>query len=209
MSDRSSRISEFIDGTPSSRGRPSAEEVKTKAAAGNQYLANIIQRLEETALVPLLELTYEHLLEFGDDLTDPTFQQVAEGFGGIQQVADLKSRLRVLNQPFKIKAEGISMAMDRSEWMGRYRQMMQLLMQTGLARANRRDDESELHRTEAMGVDPSRLGLADSPEQQAMMLMQMSQAAAPPGGSLPNAEAQGGGSPSAGAPPPPGPNVTQ
>lgn len=209
LGDRDTGINEFVDGTPTSRGRPSAAESKIKASAGSEYLKNILEGLEETSVVPSVELTYEHLLQFGDDLSDPTLQQVLEGLGGPPAIADLMSRIALLSHPFKVKAQGVSFGADREEWLAKMPQLMQVLMQFGLAQAA----PNVMMRAayiwlEALGIDPTTLALAADPESQMMMLMGMAQAASMPGGSLPSSEAtQGVGNPNplAGAPPAPSP----
>ncbi len=185
----STQISEFIDGSPSSRGRPTATEVQSKTSAGTAYLHNVARRLEENDLERLLNLVKDFILQFGNDAGDPRLSDLLEQFGGpgaAQFFQDQVTRFETLNVPTKIQVRGISMMMARQDLMQRLMQLMSLGQQLGIPPMNMLKIFYTAIST--LGFDPEQLDLPDTPEgmqqmQQQMMLQQQAQAAgAAPGG---------------------------
>lgn len=195
----STQISEFIDGSPSSRGRPTATEVSSKTNAGTAYLHNVSRRLEENDLERLLNLLKGDIIQFGSDASDPRLKDLLEQFGGpgaAQFFQDDLTRFETLNVPTRISVRGISMMMARQDLMQRLMQLMTLGQQLGIPPMNML--QIFYTAVSTLGFDPEQLGLPESPEamqqlQQEMMMQQQAQMA---GGD------QGSGAPGSGPPAP-------
>lgn len=207
IGDKSTQINEFIDGTPSARGRPSATEVQGKTQAGTAYVHNLARRLEDEDIETALGLIFEHLVQFGGDESDPALHDLLANWGGPQLLSDEIARFQILDQPFKIKARGLSMLMNREGMLNRLMQMLQITQQLGTPPQN---IAKLLYLAfSAMGFDPEQLGFPPDEEsfQHQQMLMQMQAAqergAVPPGsGGARNTVPQNAG-PTQGQPPSP------
>jgi len=186
----STQISEFIDGSPSSRGRPTATEVQSKTSAGTAYLHNVARRLEENDLERLLTLLKDDIIQFGNDTGDPRLNDLLEQFGGpgaAQFFQDDLTRFQTLDVPTRITVRGISQMMSRQDLMQRLMQLMSLGQQLGIPPMNML--QIFYTAVSTLGFDPEQLGLPESPEamqqlQQEMMTQQQAMAGgAGPGGS--------------------------
>ena len=200
IGDRSTSITEFVAGTPTSRGRPSATEVSTKSQAGQAYLQQLARRLEEDDVERGLGLLYEFLVQFGGDDSNPKLGQLLEGFGGPQILFDPVARFELLDKPVSLTVNGISQVMSREGMNGKLMEALNVSMQLGMP------PQSQIPLFYAMlsnlGLDPRQLGYpADAQEmemlQQQMMMQQQNQGAAPAGGSPPREGSQGRQEPSA------------
>src|SRR5690606_10788744 len=175
---QSSRSNEVVDGTPSSRGRPSASEVQPKTTVATQYLETVFKGFDEHLVEPALWLGYQLILQYGDDLTDPNLGQVLAEWGGPQWLADPMQRLQMLAQPFKIRAQGLSLVLDCEQSIAKKQQFVQMLMETGLAQGKPQAILTAIYDlAEALGEDPARYGFADSPDEEFAAMMGMQQAA--------------------------------
>jgi len=170
LDDKSSQISEFVDGTPTSRGRPSAEEVQSKTSSGSQYLHNLARRLEENDVERALQLTADLLMQFGDEGGDPRISSIMEDFGGAV-MADPVTRMMMLDVPHRIEARGLSMVANREQMSNKMMQMIQTLMQMGV------QPQSIVPLVYAYvtmnGMRPQQLGLPAEPEEYMQMLQGM------------------------------------
>ena len=207
LGDKSTQINEFVDGSPSSRGRPSATEVQGKTQAGTAYVHNMARRLEMEDIETALGLIFENLVQFGGDDSDPALQDLIAAWGGPQLLTDEIARFQILDQPFKIKARGLSMLMNREGLLNRLMQMLQVTQQLGVMPQNM--SRILYLAFSAMGFDPAQLGFPPDEEsyqhQQMMMQMQAAQerGAVPPGsGGARNTAPQNAG-PTQGQPPSP------
>lgn len=206
IGDSSTQISEFVDGSPSSRGRPTATEVQSKTSAGTAFLHNVSRRLEENDLERALELLKDHILQFGGDTSDPRVSALLQQFGGpmaAQWFQDDVTRFQTLDVPCKLQVRGISMMMARSDLMQRLMQLLTLGQQLGIPPMNLLIIFYTAVST--LGFDPEQLGLPESPEAMAQIQQQMAQAQAAGAGRGPGSSAQGGPEPvstNAGQPPP-------
>jgi hypothetical protein len=207
LGDKSTQINEFVDGTPTSRGRPSATEVQGKTQAGTAYVHNLARRLESSDIESTLKLIFEHLVQFGGDDSDPRLRDLLQAWGGPQILQDELARFEILDQPFKIKVRGLSTLMNREGLLNRLMEMLEVTQQLGVRPENM---AKILYLAfSAMGFDPEQLGFPPDEEsyahQQMMMQMQAAQerGAAPPGsGGARNATPQSSG-PTQGQPPSP------
>ena len=209
VGDRSTQISEFVDGSPSSRGRPTATEVSSKTQAGQQYMHNLSRRIEDNDVERAVALLYELLMQFGSDTSEPELGALLEAWGGPNTLADQVQRFQALDAPFKIQVRGISMVMRREETVGRLMQVMQLSQQIGAPAPNLLEMLYAI--IAALGFTPEQLGYPSSSSalQQQMLAEQMQQQAMGKtgGGGAPVAGGSGSTLPGGGppmAPPPPG-----
>jgi hypothetical protein len=203
LGQKSSRVNEYVDGTPSSRGRPSATEVQTKTTVGTQYLETVFKGFDEGMVEPMLEEQKQLIGMYGDDLTDPNLEQVLAEWGGPQLLADPYQRMLMLSQPHKIRAQGLSLVLDREQSIMKKQQFVGMLVQTGQMQAKPQAVLTAIYDlAEALGEDPTRYGYADSPEEElaAMFGMQMAAQA----GGAGQGSAGAGGVTSAPSPVPPG-----
>lgn len=188
---KSAQISEFVDGSPSSRGRPTAAEVTTKTTAGQAYIHNVMRNLERNDLERALNLTWQHILQFGGDRSDPVLQDLLQDFGGPQLLTDDLARYQLLDKPWKYQVRAISKMLDRESVLPRLMQLLQLTMQVGAPPPQ----QAQILYTiiTALGFDPVQFGWPTSPEEYQMMLQQMAMAQAGAGG--PGAGNAPGGAP--------------
>lgn len=198
----STNVSEFADGSPNSRGRPSATQVQVQSQAGTAYLHNVSRRLEENDVERALNLLKEDIVQFGSDASDPRLKHMLEQYGGpgaAQFFQDDVTRFQTLDIPARIQVRGISMMMARQDLMQRLMQLMTLGQQLGIPPMNML--QIFYTAVSTLGFDPEQLGLPESPEamQQLQMEMMMQQQAQAAGAG------QGGGSVAHG---PPGPVST-
>mgnify|MGYP001490022878 CR=1 FL=1 len=168
--DKASQISEFVDGTPTSRGRPSAAEVQTKTASGSSYLHNLARRLEENDVERALQITADLLMQFGDETGDPRIQNIMQDFGGAV-MQDPVSRLAMLDVPYRVEVRGLSMVANREGLMNKTMQTIQLLMQLGV---QPQQIVPVVYSLITMnGMRPEQLGLPKEPEEYMQMMMGM------------------------------------
>lgn len=207
---KSTQISEWADGTPTSRGRPSAAEVKTKTAAGTSYVHNMTRDLERNVLEPALQLMYEAVVQFGSDTTDPKLSAMLQEYGGPQWFNDPLQRLQVLDKPFRIKVGGISLIMNRDTLMERVMQFIQTMQMTGMPLPPETMMSLPFIILTGLGLTPEQVHYPRTTQelQQMMMMIQMQQQAAmqqggpggPPG--VPHGTAPGASPAHPGLPPP-------
>lgn len=191
---KETQISAFVDGSPNTRGRPTATQVQTQSSASTAYVHNLARRLEENDLERALQLLFEHVIQFGSDAADPRLGQVLQTFGGPQILMDERYRYKLLDVPYKIQVRGLSMLMSRDSIIQRLMQVFQLGSMLGMPPPNAVLAYYTIIST--LGFTPEQLGLPTNPEQMQMMLMGM-----PP--MMPGAQSAGGApEPAGGAPSP-------
>jgi hypothetical protein len=194
---KSTQLSEFADGSPTSRGRPSAAEVTSKTAASQQHLNNSMRDLERRDLEPALQLLMDYIVEFGGDTSDPRLSDILQEWGGPQALLDERYRLMLLTKDYKIRVHGISTMLGRDTLAQRIMQAMQLAMQFGIPLQNTIEIFYMMLGT--LGIEPGQFNLPPTPDdyrmQQFMQQMQAQQAAMA-GGAGPGM----GGGPFQGAP---------
>lgn len=218
---KSTQISEWADGTPTSRGRPSAAEVKTKTAAGTSYVHNMTRDLERNVLEPALQLMYEAIVQFGSDTTDPKLSAMLQEYGGPQWFNDPLQRLTILDKNFRIKVGGISLIMNRDTLMERVMQFIQTMQMTGMPLPPETMMSLPFIVLTGLGLTPEQIHFPTTPQevQQMMMMIQMQQQAAmqqggpggPPGvphGTAPGASPAHPGLPNPGSQIPPSPGMS-
>lgn len=176
IGDKSTAINEFVQGTPTSRGRPSATEVASKTQAGTAYMHNLARRLEENDVERSLELVYEYLLQFGGDTSEPALKDLIEAWGGPQALMDERSRLAILSAPHKIQVRGISMLLSREQTIARLKELLGVFAQLGIPPKNQLQIAYIF--MSALGFSPEQLGFQPTWEeeqalQQWMMMQQM------------------------------------
>lgn len=211
---KSTQIGEWADGSPTSRGRPTKAEVQTKTSAGTAYVHNMVRNLERTFLEPALELTYEAVVQFGSDETEPRLNALLQEYGGPQWFADPIQRLRLLDKNFRIKVGGISMIMNRETLTERMMQFIQTMGMLGMMIPPETMMQLPFIVLSGLGLTPEQIAYPTSPQayQALLMQIQMQQAAqmggAGPGGgpgmtlgSGPGAASMEPGQPPPGMPP--------
>lgn len=181
---KSTQIGEWADGTPTSRGRPSAAEVKTKTGAGAAYVHNMVRNLEREFLEPALDLTYEAVVQFGSDESEPRMNALLQEYGGPQWFADPIQRLRLLDKNFKIKVGGISLIMSRETLIERMMQFIQTMGMMGMMIPPETMAQLPYIVLSGLGLSPEQISYPTSPQayQQMLMQIQMQQAAQMGGG---------------------------
>lgn len=191
---KSSHISEWADGSPTSRGRPSAMEVQTKTQAGTAFIHNIARRLEDNDVARGLQLMLEYLLQFGDDSGDPRLSNVLQELGG-DMMADPNFRLQQLDVPMRLKVRGISMVITREQLAARKMQIVQMGQQLGIPGVDLVKPFYSI--ITDMGETPEQMGFPTEPTELNAMLMQMQAIAAmggvPGGGPMGPPQQMGGG----------------
>ena len=200
IGDRSTAITEFVAGTPTSRGRPSATEVDTKSQAGQAYLAQLARRLEEDDVERGLTLLYEFLVQFGGEASDPKLSKLLEGFGGPQILYDQVMRFELLDQPVTLVVNGISQVLDRQDMNAKLMEALNMSQQLGMPPQS----QIPLFYTliSNLGLDPAQMGFPEDAQgmqmlQQQMMEQQQNQGAPPAsaGGPRPSPGGRQGGTP--------------
>lgn len=177
---KETQISAFVDGSPNTRGRPTATQAQIGANTTTAYVHNLARRLEENDLERALQLLFEHVVQFGSDASDPRLGKVLETFGGPQILMDERYRFKLLDVPYKIQVRGLSMMMSRDTMVQRLMQVFQLGGQLGLPPPNAVIAYYAI--ISSMGFTPEQLGLPTNPEQMQMMLMGMPPQMNPQGG---------------------------
>lgn len=172
-----STISDLLAGNPTSKGRPTAYEIRSTMQTGQAQIHNVARSLEMGDLEPAVQLAYELDLQFLSDASDPEIQAILAEQGGPMNLADPLVRFRMLNAKFKVKARGISMMLSRDEQIDKRMQLAQLGQQMGIPMPN---GPLQLFYGIArlMGVDPREIGEPETAEELAAMLMQMQAAQA-------------------------------
>lgn len=173
---KATQIGEWADGTPTSRGRPSAAEVRTKTSMGAAYVHNVMRNLERNDLEPALELALEDVIQFGTDTAEPRLGAILEEWGGPQAFADPMFRLQFLDRSFRIKVGAISLMMNRDSILERLTQFMQVVGPLGML-PPQTAMEIPYIALSALGFSPEMLRYPANPEQ----FMQMLMPGAPPG----------------------------
>lgn len=210
IGDQSTQISEFVDGTPTSRGRPSAMEVASKTAMSTSHVHNLARRLEENDVERAMQLFYEYIMQFGADSLDPSFTALLQEFGGPPELSDEIQRLFLMDVPFRIQVRGISMLLNRDQMLARVMQFLQI--QSGLNVPPVNQIKALYIIMSLMGIRPAEFGYQETAEEeeqlmqymQYMQMMQMQNGGSGMGatavGSAPNS------SPHDAVPGPPNPN---
>lgn len=190
VSGKETQISEWADGRPSSRGRPSARQVMMQTAAGQAQTNSMVRRLEDNDITRALDLSFEYVVQFGDDFEDPRLKAVLDEYAPelgmpnpAQQLQDPMFRFGLLDRPFKIRVRGISYLMDRDSLGDRLMQASQIAMQMGLPPLSQ--FETFYTWLTVLGLDPEMIGLPPTPElyQQALTMPPVAgPAAGMPGG---------------------------
>lgn len=208
--DEATGLNEFMEGTPTAKGRPTAFEVRSKTQAGQAQKSGLARDIEDNCLVAAVERAYEFSLQMLSDTSDPDLQQVIEAFGGPMDFSDPYVRYAMLSADFKVKARGISFMLSRDEQIGKNMQLMQLGQQLGIPLAN--GPLQLYYRTaELMGTDPREIGQPQTPEefQQMMFAMQAQQMAGASAGGGSDATRSGPPEPPTMPPTAPQPNSPQ
>lgn len=176
IGDTSTAIGEFqAPGAPTSRGRASATEVQTRSQAGSAYMQAMSRRLEVNDIEPMLDLILEFILQFGGDDANPKITDLLQDFGGPQILYDPVERFKILDQPVKIEAKGISQVFSRESMNAKIFELLGMSQQLGMP------PSSQIPLFYAaitnMGLDPQQLGYpADAAAmEQLQMQMQMQQ----------------------------------
>jgi len=200
--DDSTGINEFMEGTPTTKGRPTAYEIRAKTGVGQEQINNLAKDLERRDLEPAVQLVYDLTLQFLSDFSDPELQAIVQQEMGPQALMDPMTRYSMLDATFKVRARGISMVLTREEQSQKLMELSQMGMSIGLPPANML--QIFYKTAQSMGVDPRELGYPETQQELQMMLMQMQAqqaaggAGAGPGGK-PEAANSGGPQPN-GAP---------
>lgn len=170
QSSKASRISEFTDGQPTSRGRPSAEEVETKSQQSGASMHMMARNLEQSDVARTMQLTVDMLMMFGDETGNPRISKIIEDFGA-PMLQDPITRMQLIDTPYRIEARGISMMASRERMGNDILQMIQMLMGLGV---------SPVHIIPVVysfitlkGMRPEQVGLPAEPEEYMMMMMGM------------------------------------
>jgi len=165
-------MQDLMAGKPTSKGRPTAFEIKSAMQGGQENVENLARTLESRDLEPAVQLAYELTMQFLSDTSDPEMQAIMAQEGAPQNLSDPILRYRVLSAPFKVKARGISMILTRDEQVQKRMQLAQMGTQMGIPMPN---GPMQLFYGIArlMGIDPKDIGEPESPEEMQMLVQQM------------------------------------
>lgn len=173
---KTTMVSESIDGSPTSRGRPSAFEIDNKSQAGLQHFQNLARGIEEGPMRMGLELIRDLLLQFGDDSGDPRISKVIDNLGGPQQLKDQPTRLMLLSVPHTIQVRGLTTMQNRQQLISNYMQSFQIGQGLGLHPIDM--VKPWYNMISLMGLTPEQMGLPVEPEQYDPMMQRLKQNAA-------------------------------
>jgi len=194
-------INEFVEGSPTTKGRPTATEVTQKSGASQAQIQNMAADLEDSDLTTAVKLAYELAMQNLDDVSDPKLQDILQGYKGPMDLSNPVLRFRLLDAKFRVRVRGISISLKRESQIQKLMQLQQMSQQMGLPPANTLAIFYMI--AQAMQIDPTSIGLPPSPqaamEQQQAMMAAQQQGAGGAGGGSGVAPAP----PSTGAPPAP------
>lgn len=193
--DEATGISQIAQGQPTSRGRPTATEIRTVANSGQAQAHNMARSLEETTLEPSVQMAFEYNLQYLSDTSDPELRRILESEGARPDLFDDKTRFALLDARFKVRARGISMMLARDEQLQKTMQLASLATQLQIPPAFG-PLKLFYYGARQLGIDPRSVGEPETPEELQAMLQQMQQAQGAGGQS-------GGGAASGGPPAPP------
>lgn len=194
------QVNEFIEGAPTTKGRPSATEVTQKSGAAEDMVQNMAADLESSDLVELVNLVYGLSLQNLDDASEPGIEQILARYPGYsgQMLSDPAQRLELLQAKFRVRVRGLSVAMRRRSMQQTLMQVLQIGMEMGIPDLNSLMIFYQL--LQASDVDPEQVGMA--PSYMDAMIAAMQQQRLMAGGT---GGGGAGSSSSASAAPPPGP----
>ena len=197
----STGITEFLTGAPSSRGRPTATEVVTGRAQATSLVDQIARGLEHQVMEPLLEMSYQVLLQHMGDFSDPRLNEVLEERG--QEIAELTNpeRFSLLQGTFKFQARGMSVILSKAQELLKIMQFMQLTSANPTLAGRVNWNELLNRAVEAFGWDPIEVlvpkeQVAAQQQEIAQLLGQAGQGGGGGGAGVPGpdmGEMQGGG----------------
>ena len=192
----STGITEFLMGAPAARGRPTATEIVSGRAQATSLVEHIARTLERNVLEPILEMTYQVILQHMNDFEDPRVREILGE--DVQAILDLSDadRLELLYGNFRFRARGMSVVLGKAQELLKIMQFMKLAADSPMMSQQVKWDAMLMKAVEAFSWDPREVLLSDEEQlkKQQEMMMQMMQAQAAGGG---GAGAGGGG----GAPP--------
>jgi hypothetical protein len=176
IGDTSTAIGEFTaPGMPTSRGRASATEVQTRSQAGTAYLQQVARRIEQNDVEGILQLIFEYIIQWGGDDSNPKLTELLSEYGGPQLLYDPVSRFKILDQPVKIQAHGISQVMSREAMNVKLMEILNASQSLGMPPSTQVPIFYSL--VSNLGLDPMDLGYPpdEAAYQQMLMSMQMAQ----------------------------------
>ena len=171
IGDTSTGITEFVQGRPTSRGRPSATEINQKSSAGQAYLSTIARGSERNDVERGLNLLYQHIIQFGSDDGDPDMIAILDGFGGTQLLNDPVARFEILDQPVGIEVGGISKVLSRESTNVKLQEV--LAAGEGMGLPPNQKASILYAMISNLGLDPAQLGWPATEEEYQAMLQQM------------------------------------
>ena len=171
IGDTSTGITEFVQGRPTSRGRPSATEINQKSSAGQAYLSTIARGIERNDVEQGLNLLYQHIIQFGSDDGDPDMLAILEDFGGAQLLNDPVARFEILDAPVGIEVGGISKVLSRESTNVKLQEV--LAAGEGMGLPPNQKASILYAMISNLGLDPAQLGWPATEDEYQQMLAQM------------------------------------
>jgi len=108
-------VTENLIGAPTSKGRPTAKEISIKTAQALGIFDSMARELEEKALSKMVEMSYFLILQFMDDFSSPTIQNILGDEGLFLVNMDTDQRKAEIMGNYNFQASGISIMFDRQE----------------------------------------------------------------------------------------------
>ena len=122
-------ISEIQQGIPRFRGQQTLGEIEIKDQNQQDFLSALAKDIDEFALKPLVELSMDIMLQFGDTMNDPRVARIlgigAEVLRGISQI----ELMEMVQGDYIVKVSGITDQIKKTEQLQNLIQFMNIIGQ--------------------------------------------------------------------------------
>lgn len=125
-------VTEFLQGAPSTRGRATAEEVRTKTSQSAAFFDSLATGLEDTLFSPLLDKSWWNVMQYWDDWSQPMLAAIAAKHQIPVTImgSDPVTRYQTLKGASRFHAAGLTAVLRRSETLSRLLELLQIIGQS-------------------------------------------------------------------------------
>ena len=129
---RSTFISETVQGLTDAKGETTATEVNATQMQSSVLISDIGNTLEDMLLAPLAEAIWSRAFQFIDSTTKPTWTElIGQQYGPVVDQMPREQRIPLIQGRYNFTAHGLSRAIQRQQNASRILGMLQTISQGG------------------------------------------------------------------------------
>lgn len=124
---RSTFITEVVQGLLDTKGETTATEVQSTIAASTVMLASIARDLEDQYIESSADMTWDYLLQFMDITSNPNWEKILGPAGRQLDILSRPERVMLIQGGYEFKARGISLQVERQIELQKMIQYLQVI----------------------------------------------------------------------------------